>query len=93
MGLLLAAATLTRPAALPVILVIASFLLFRRVGWLAFTSFGLLLTAPLLAYGLWYRSVYGVFVALTAGIQLYGRVAGFADCNVIKPPRAWRFVS
>lgn len=87
MGLLLAAAMLTRPAALPVILVIALFLLFRRVGWLAFTSFALLLTAPLLAYGLWYRSVHGAF-ALTSstGIQMYGRVAGFADCNVIKPP-------
>jgi hypothetical protein len=90
-GLLLAAAMLTRPAALPLIVLFGLFILFRRLGWRALIGFVLAVVIPLGAYAFWYRSVHGVFALQnSSGIQLYGRVAGFADCRVIQPPAQLR---
>jgi hypothetical protein len=85
-GLLLAAAMLTRPAALPVILAFGVWLLLRRVGWRPLVTFIAGVVLPLAAYAGWYDSVHGAF-ALTSstGIQLYGRVGGFADCQQMHP--------
>lgn len=85
-GLLLAAAMLTRPAALPVIALLILWLLIRRVGWRPLASFAVALTIALGAYATWYHSAHGAYALdSSTGIQLYGRVAGFADCRVIKP--------
>ncbi len=90
-GFLGATAMLTRPAALPVVVVIAGYLLVRRVGWRPFLGFTAALLVPLAIYATWYDSEHGTFaIDSSTGIQLYGRVAGFADCRQIKPPAELR---
>jgi hypothetical protein len=90
-GILLAAAMITRPAAVPVIIAVAAYLLFRRVGWRSLIALVIALAAPLGAYGLWYRSAHHQFALDdSTGIQLYGRVGGFADCRRMHPDAALR---
>jgi hypothetical protein len=84
-GALLAAATLTRPAALPAVVGIAIYLVIRRVGWRALGVFVLALGLPLVGYASWYSASQGRFALDdSTGIQLYGRVGGFANCAHMK---------
>ncbi|MFC4911680.1 hypothetical protein [Actinomadura gamaensis] len=47
--------------------------------------------APILAYGLWFSSVYGDFgLNRSTGVFLYGRVMRFARCEVMDPPHELR---
>jgi len=86
-GLLLAVAMLVRPAALPMLGLLALYVAVRRLGWRSLGSLALAMAVPLTAYGLWYRSVHGNFALdNSTGIFLYGRVAGFADCRIVRPP-------
>lgn len=85
-GAMLAASMITRPAAVPVIVLVLAYLTWRRVGWRAVTALVVALAMPLAAYGLWYRTAYGALALdSSTGIQLYGRVAGFADCRRMHP--------
>lgn len=90
-GLLCAAAMLTRPAALPVVAVIAVYLICRRIGWRRLLGFTGALLIPIAIYASWYHAEHGAFaIDSSTGIQLYGRVAGFADCQKIHPPAKLR---
>ncbi len=87
-ALLLAWATLTRTAALPVLVVVALYLLLRGGRWRGLGSYCAVATTVLLAYGGWYAAVNGSFgYSDYAGYWLYGRVAPFATCAYKLPPR------
>ena len=81
-GLLLAAAVLTRPVALPLVPVLLVFLLVRRVGWRPFAVFLVALVVPLFSYASWFRAVNGNYaLTTTSGVFLYSRTATFVDCG------------
>ena len=90
-GLLLAGASLERetaPFAIPVFLI---YLAWVRAGWRALVAFVLAVTIPLLAYSAAVDAQFGVFgLTATSGWTLYGRVAGFADCQGVKLEAAAR---
>jgi hypothetical protein len=84
-GLLLALTSLVRevaPFTVPVVLV---YLIWMRAGWGALLAFLVAAVLPLLAYSALINHRFHVFgMTATPGWTLYGRVAGFADCNGIK---------
>jgi hypothetical protein len=84
-GLLVAAATLVReiaPFTIPVFLV---YLVWVRAGWRPLVTFLIAAAIPLLAYSALLDHDFHVFgLTATPGWTLYGRVAGFADCNGVK---------
>jgi hypothetical protein len=86
-GLLMGASVIVRPTSLPLIVVIAAFLLVRRAGWRragAALGAGLL---PVLGYALWFSSAYGTLnLTNSNGLFLWSRTMSFANCSVIKPP-------
>ncbi|WP_345557500.1 hypothetical protein [Nonomuraea rosea] len=85
-GLLLAAATLTRTVGQPLIVVLAAWFVLRRRVRLA----GVLLAAalvPILAYGAWFYATYQrVGIVGANGAFLYARTMAFADCAKMDPP-------
>ncbi len=85
-GLLLAAATLTRTVGQPLIVVLAAwFVLRRRIRWT-----GLLVAAalvPIVAYAAWFHATYQrVGLVGANGVFLYARTMSFADCARMDPP-------
>jgi hypothetical protein len=86
-GLLLGLSSLVRPTALPLIALIAVFLLLTRAGWrkaVAALAAGLL---PVVSYAVWFSMSYGVFnLTNSSGLFLWARTMTFANCAVIKPP-------
>jgi 4-amino-4-deoxy-L-arabinose transferase-like glycosyltransferase len=79
-GLLIAAAWITKPTALPVVVLIGLYLLVRRMGWRRVVSYGLGFAVPYLAMVIWIgdkQSVYGS----QSGTALYGRTAIISDCD------------
>ncbi len=89
-GLLLAAATLTRTSVLPVLVLVGLYLLLRgrRHALLAYLA---VVAAALGSYGGWYAAAHGRFgYDDWTGIYLYGRVAPFATCDYALPPREAR---
>ncbi|MEZ7129312.1 hypothetical protein ACBR40_28610 [Nonomuraea sp. AD125B] len=85
-GLLLAAATLTRTVGQPLIVVFAAWFLLRR----RFRPTGALLAAalvPVVAYGAWFYVTYQrVGLVGANGVFLYARTMSFADCARMDPP-------
>jgi Dolichyl-phosphate-mannose-protein mannosyltransferase len=90
-GLLLAFTSLVRevaPFAIPVVLV---YLLWMRAGWRPLVAFLVAAALPLLVYSALIDHRFHVFgMTATPGWTLYGRVAGFADCNGVKVKPAAR---
>jgi hypothetical protein len=90
-GLLVALASLIReaaPFAIPVCLV---YMLWMRIGWRPLVAFIVAAAVPLLAYSALVDNRYDVFgLTATSGWTLYGRVAGFADCDGVKLERGAR---
>ncbi|WP_018653478.1 hypothetical protein [Actinomadura flavalba] len=85
-GFLMGYAALTRSAGLPFIALLLLAMLVRRAGWRAVTAAVAAFAVPVVGYMFWFQSVYGQFaMASSNNIWLYGRVAGFADCSIIKP--------
>ncbi len=84
-GLLLAFTSLVRevaPFAIPVVLV---YLVWMRAGWRPLVAFLVAVALPLLVYSALIDHRFHVFgMTATPGWTLYGRVAGFADCNGVK---------
>jgi len=90
-GLLLAFASLEREAAPFTVPVFLVYLAWVRAGSRAFVAFILALAVPLLAYSAAVDAKFHVFgLTATPGWTLYGRVAGFADCNGLKLEAAAR---
>jgi hypothetical protein len=86
-GALLALAALTRPVAVPLIVLMAGFLAIRRAGRRVVAIGVAAWLVPIAAYGTWFAAYQGRF-ALTGedGIYLWARTTSFADCRVIRPP-------
>ncbi|MQY07078.1 hypothetical protein [Actinomadura macrotermitis] len=86
-GALLGLATITRSAGLPLLLLLALYLLVRRAGWrvgLAAVTAG---AVPVIGYSSWFAAQHGEFtLTRSTGVFLYGRVAPFADCRTMRPP-------
>ncbi len=90
-GLLLAFASLEREAAPFTVPVFLIYLAWVRAGARAFLAFILALAIPLLAYSAVVDAKFHVFgLTATPGWTLYGRVAGFADCDGLKLEAAAR---
>jgi hypothetical protein len=90
-GALVALASLTRFAGVAAIVPALIYVGVRRLGWrtAALLLVGFLL--PLLGYSAWFRSSEGTFgVTNRNGFFVYGRVASFADCAEIRPPKRLR---
>ncbi|MFI6733877.1 hypothetical protein ACIBI9_13180 [Nonomuraea sp. NPDC050451] len=85
-GLLLAAATLTRTVGQPLIVLLAAWYVLRGRLRLA----GLLLATalvPIIAYGAWFYATYQrVGLVGANGVFLYARTMSFADCARMDPP-------
>ena len=86
-GLLMGASVIVRPTTLPVIALMALYLLVRRAGWrqvCAVLGAGAL---PVLGYMAWFASATGAFnLTNSNGLFLWSRTMSFANCAVIKPP-------
>jgi hypothetical protein len=90
-GLLIAFASLEREAAPFTVPVFLIYLAWIRAGSMAFVAFVLALVIPLLAYSAGVNAKFHVFgLTATPGWTLYGRVAGFADCDGLKLKAAAR---
>ncbi len=87
-GLLLAAATLTRTVGLPLVALFAAWLIFRERGRVL--AAGVMLaaaTVPVLGYGAWFHATYQrIGIVGANGVFLYGKTMTFADCGVMRPP-------
>ncbi|MFI6293060.1 hypothetical protein ACIBEJ_15835 [Nonomuraea sp. NPDC050790] len=85
-GLLLAAATLTRTIGQPLVVLLACWFLLRRHLALA----GIMLAAalvPVMAYMGWFYATYDrVGLVGANGVFLYARTQSFADCRKMDPP-------
>lgn len=89
-GLLLAAATLTRTSILPVLVVVGLYLLLRGRRQALLTYCAVVVVA-LGGYGGWYAADHGSFgFDDWTGIYLYGRVAPFARCDYSLPAKEAR---
>lgn len=85
-GLLLAAAALTRTIGLPLVALVFLWFLLRRDPRKAVA---LLMAAavPIVAYGGWFYATYHrVGLVGANGVFLYSRTMAFADCHRMKPP-------
>lgn len=85
-GLLLAAATLTRTVGLPLVVVPAAWFVLRgrirSAGVLVAAAF-----APVIAYGVWFHATYErIGIVGANGAFLYARTMSFADCARMDPP-------
>jgi hypothetical protein len=85
-GLLLAAASVTRTAILPVLVVAVLYLLVRGRRWRPLLACCAGAAVLLVGYGGWYAGRYGHFgYSDYTGVWLYGRVAPFATCHYSLP--------
>ncbi|NRQ40183.1 hypothetical protein HII36_51435, partial [Nonomuraea sp. NN258] len=89
-GLLLAAATLTRTVGQPLILLVAAWFVLYTPGAGRLRRAAVMLAAalvPVLAYGGWFYATYQrVGLVGANGVFLYARTMSFADCAVLDPP-------
>ncbi len=86
-GGLLGLASVTRTAGLPLLAVLAVYMLIQRTGWRTITAAVLACLVPLGGYMLWFFAFYGKFSTTEAtGLFMYSRVMAFADCNKINLP-------
>jgi hypothetical protein len=86
-GLLLAYASILRGNGIPLVLVVAAFLLLRKVGWRALVAASAAFVIPLLGYVAAFHSQDGTYnVTASDGIFLWSRTTSFANCAIIKPP-------
>jgi hypothetical protein len=88
-GLLMAMSVLIRPTTLPLIVLMAVYLLIRRAGWRAVSAVIVAGAVPIVAYMAWFASTPSGSFNLTDsnGLFLWSRTMTFANCAVIKPPK------
>lgn len=92
-GLAIAGAVLTRSTGLPLLVIVAVWLLIRRVGWRALGTAALACAVPLAGYAIWFHAYWGVYgLTNSSGVFLYGRTAAFAQCAKMNPPEEERFL-
>jgi hypothetical protein len=81
-GLLLGIADVLRSVGLPLLIIIAVYMLIRRVNWKPILAMGVVCGLPLVAYAGLFDLEHGQF-ALTdsTGVFLYSRTMTFAECS------------
>jgi hypothetical protein len=85
-GLLMAYVTVLRGNGLPLAVVVALYLLVRRVGWRSFVAGAVAFVIPVLGYVLTFHAQNGVYnLTNSDGEFLWSRTTSFANCAVIKP--------
>lgn len=86
-GALLGLASVTRTAGLPLLAVLAVYMLVQRVGWRKIVGAVVACLVPLGLYMTWFFAAHGNFNTTEAnGIFMYQRVMAFADCSKMKLP-------
>ena len=86
-ALLLAYVSVLRGNGILLAVVVAAFLLVRKVGWRALIASAAAFGIPLLGYALVFHSEHGEFnLTSSDGIFLWSRMTTFANCKVIDPP-------
>ena len=86
-GLILAAATLTRSIGAMSLPVFAGYLIVNRSGWRTLLVTVVAAAVPLGCYSAWYGSWHGsVAINGGSGVWLWARTMPFADCGKIRPP-------
>ncbi len=86
-GALMALSVLVRPTTLPLIALMAVYLLVRRAGWRGVSAVLAAGAVPIVAYMAWFASSSGSFnLTDSNGLFLWSRTMSFANCAVIKPP-------
>ena len=86
-GLLIGLSTIVRPTVLPLIVLMALYLLFRRAGWRRVAVTLAACALPVVAYAGWFDAAHGSFnLTDSNGLFLWSRTMSFARCSVIKPP-------
>ncbi|WP_326820163.1 hypothetical protein [Streptosporangium sp. NBC_01756] len=87
-GLLVAAATLTRTVGLPLVVIFACWLVYRARGRVLMAGVMLAAAAlPILGYGAWFHATSGrIGIVGANGVFLYAKTMTFADCAVLRPP-------
>jgi hypothetical protein len=86
-ALLLAYACVLRGNGVVLVVVVAAFLLIRKVGWRALVASAAALVIPLAGYAAAYHSQHGSFgLTSSDGLFLWSRTTSFANCKVIDPP-------
>jgi hypothetical protein len=86
-ALLLAYATVLRGNGLPLIAIVAVFMLIRRVGWKSLAAACVAFAVPVALYMVAFHSQYGRYnLTESDGMFLWSRTTSFANCAVIKPP-------
>ena len=90
-GALIAAASVTRFAALAVIVAAVVYVATQKLGWARVAALLAGFVLALGAYGVWLR-LYGEDAAITNrnGFYLYGRVVSFANCGEVEIPTRLR---
>ncbi len=86
-GLLIGLSTIVRPTVLPLIVLMALYLLIRRAGWRRAAVTLAACVLPVIAYAGWFDAAHGSFnLTDSNGLFLWSRTMTFANCSVIKPP-------
>jgi hypothetical protein len=86
-GLLIGLSTIVRPTVLPLIVLMALYLLIRRAGWRRVAVTLAACALPVVAYAGWFDAAHGSFnLTDSNGLFLWSRTMSFARCSVIKPP-------
>jgi hypothetical protein len=86
-GLLMGASSLARPTSLPLIVMVAVYLLVIRAGWRRAGAALLAGVLPLAAYAMWFSTAWGTYsLTNSSGLFLWSRTMSFANCAIIKPP-------
>ena len=86
-GLLMAYATVLRGNGLPLVVVVAAFMLIRKVGWRSLAAAAVAFAVPVAGYVLAFHAQYGSYnLTSSDGLFLWSRTTSFANCAVIKPP-------
>ncbi|MFF0579241.1 hypothetical protein ACFY19_32430 [Streptosporangium saharense] len=81
-GLLLALTALTRSIGLPILALVAVYMLIKRTGWKPIVAMVAACAVPVVGYMAWFASTYGNFAMTNSdGAILYMRTALFADCR------------
>ena len=96
-GLLLAWSVVDRPQGILLMVPFFLYLATARLGWRRFLVGAITLAAtaliPVAAYAWWFDLSYGSFQLTTStGAFLYSRVAPFAQCSIVRPPRDEQFL-
>jgi hypothetical protein len=94
-GLLLGAAAIVRSQGIPMFIPFVIYLVmrFNRRAVVGLALMIAMFAAPIGGYVYWYHKHYGTYnLTSSTGAFLFGRVATFAECSIIKPPADERFL-